>query len=594
MGLFQVNKPKSAAKIMIPGGADLGKTVLDTLEHISNMVGITLGPGGRQVLIERPEMNMKPIITKDGVTVIKNLGFKDSVRQLILESVRDAAGRTASEAGDGTTTATILSYAVANHLSRAIADSSRMSPQLIVREMQALIPFVEKRVAKYKLEVTGEFYKDRLQKVATLSANGDQALAAAVIDAFDTVGEEGNMTIVEVDGNSKYEVEKIDGYSVDLGYEDSCKNLAPLFVNDKTGTLVIAQNPMFILFDGVITDISQIFESVNKLSEYVGKNRHDKTVILVAHGFSDTVIGDLQVNWSHPQTVLKIFPLRAPANAIQNSASDFLYDLQAYIGSPVFNPITRPLIDMDPSEIATSSRATFFECGRFRSSIMVREDEFAIQVRVDELKRRLEKPESEYEQRELEVRVGKLTSGIARLKIYGPSAGETREKRDRADDAWCAIRGAINHGVLPGGGFTLVKLSADLMTKASRSKSVASKVAATILGEALLEPVRKLYRNYGDSEVKIEKVLQDLLKSADKTFDIMEQKWVSTADLLDSLPAVMEAIRNSISIASLLGTLGGIVSFQRDEDTDSQEQQFARRFERAIGENVVDIGSGDA
>jgi chaperonin GroEL len=591
MGLFQVNKPKSAAKIMIPSSKKLGVTVLDTLEHIAQMVGATLGPGGKQILIERPEMNMKPIVTKDGVTVIKNLGYKDSVQQLILESVRDAAGRTASEAGDGTTTATILSYAVASHLNYAIQDTSRMSPQRIVREMQALVPFIEQRIVKYKMDVTGEHYQDTLHRVATLSANGDRALAAAVIEAYDTVGEEGNMTIVEIEGKSKYEVERIDGYSVDIGYEDSCKNLAPLFLNDKTGSLVVVQNPMFILFDGVITDISQVFEALNRLSEYVGQNRHDKTVILVAHGFSDPVIGDLQVNWSHPQTILKVFPLRTPENAIKNSQSDFLYDLQAYTGAPVYNPVTRPLIDLNAEEVATSSRATFFECGRFRSSIMVNEDEFAIQVRVDELKRRLENPESEYEQRDLEVRLGKLTSGIARLKICGPSAGETREKRDRADDAWCAIRGAIKHGVLPGGGFTLVKLSADLAAHSSRARTAAGKAAAGILSDALLEPVKTLYRNYGYTDKQIDHALMDLLSSSDQTFDIMEQRWVNISELLDSVPACLEAIRNSISIASLLGTLGGIISFQRDQDTDFQEQQFARRFERAIGENMVDVGS---
>lgn len=587
MGLFQVNKPKSAAKIIIPSGDQLNGLVMDTLAEIARIVGITLGPGGRQVLLERPEMNMKPIITKDGVTVINNLGFQDSVKQLILESVRDAAGRTASEAGDGTTTATILSYAIAKHLGDAISDKSRMSPQSIVREMQSLMSFIEKRIDKYKTLINGEDdnYQNLLLKVAALSANGDAALAEVVVDGFNKVGDEGNLTIVEIpSGTSRYHVEKIRGYTIERGYEESCKNLAPLFLNDKTGTLVIANEPMFILYDGVLSDFSQIFPTMNNLAEVMKRLGKAGTLVIVAHAFSDTLIGDLQLNWSDPRSHLKIFPMVSQSNAIRGSESDFLFDLQAYIGSPVYNPVTRPLIDATAEEILTSSRATYFECGRFRSSVMVNEDEFAIQVRVDELKGRLEKPESDYERRELQVRLGKLTSGIARLSIYAPTAGDTREKRDRADDAWCAIRGAIRHGVLPGGGFTLVKLSGDLASHASSTKDLVTRAAANILSDALLEPVKKLYSNYGYNVDKVDQAVTALLTSNDKTFDIMTQRWVPKSDLLDSLPACLEAIRNSVSIASLLGTLGGVVSFYRDQDADSKEQQFARRFEQAAGE----------
>jgi chaperonin GroEL len=176
MSLFQADKPKSSGKIMIGTSEVLESVVLKTLAHIANMAGATLGPGGRQVLIERPEMGMKPILTKDGVTVIKNLGYDDAIQQLVLEAARDASIRTASEAGDGTTTSSLLSSSIANATAAVVKANTQLSPQKIVREMQALVPVIESIMSRHKLDINGENYAEILQKVATLSANGDVEL----------------------------------------------------------------------------------------------------------------------------------------------------------------------------------------------------------------------------------------------------------------------------------------------------------------------------------------------------------------------------------------------------------------------------------
>lgn len=586
MGLFHTQKPKSAAKVMIPRSERLQNTVEETLAVISSMVGITLGPGGRQILIERPEMNMKPLITKDGVTVIKNLGFHDSVKQLLLESVRDAALRTASEAGDGTTTATILSNAIAREIALVAKNNPKVSPQMIVRQMHSLLPQVEKKLRGLSTQVAGKNYEEVLAKVADLSANGDSDLAAAVMEGFNLVGEEGNLTIIEEQGESRYKVTKIEGYPIEIGYEDTCKGLSPLFINDPSGTMVVAKNPIFVLFDGVITDTAQILESFNRLSDYLRLvKRHDREIVLVAHGFADSVVGDLQINWSHPESELRIMPLKVPPSITSNGGTAFLFDLQSYVGCPVFNPITKPLADLDPAKLVGMSRATKLECGRFRSTVEATADEFLLEARIAELKLQKAKPESDYELRELNVRIGKLTSGIAKLTVYGPTAGETREKRDRADDAWCAIRGAVKNGVLPGGGYALVQASASLVASAERDLVLTRKLAATAMGIALLEPVRCLYRNYGfKKEEDISEQISKLL-TAGKTYNILTEQWVELSELPDSFPAVMEAIRNSLSIASLLGTLGGVVAFLRDSDADQNEQKLERSFMKAIGED---------
>lgn len=585
MSLFQTNKPKSAAKVMVPSSQNLEDEVLKTLNHIAKMVGATLGPGGKQVLIERQEIGMKPIMTKDGVTVFKNLGYDSAVKQLILESARDAAIRTAAEAGDGTTTATILSSSIANSTANVVRSNNRISPQKIVREMQNLVPKISEKINSYKISINSDNYEEILLRVALLSANSDLDLAKKVIDAMDLVGEEGNMTIVEQQGPSRYEIERINGYTIDRGYEESCRNFSNGFINDKTGTMVTLDNPVFLLFDGVINDMMQVFDALTKLGNYFQQtNRHDRGVVLVAHGFSDSFIGDMHVNWNHPQSLVKVFPVISQQNAIKNSPTHFLYDLQAYTGSPVFNPIDRPIADIDEALLVNNNRVTKFEAGRFRSTVIAKEDPDAILIRVEELKLQKAKPESEYELKDLEVRIGKLTSGIARMVIYGPSAAETREKRDRAEDAWMAIRGAVKHGAVPGGGYVLVRVAAELLVEASKMSEGPKKYATSILGEALVEPVKVLYRNYGYNEEEITQQIFRILNSDDTAFDLSEDKWVHKYDILDSVPAVIEAVRNSISIASLLGTMGGIVAFKRDHETDKEEEKFVRNFEASIGD----------
>lgn len=585
MSMFQVNKPKSAAKIMVPSGDQLTDTIMDTLDEMSRMAGETLGPGGKQVLLERQEINMKPIVTKDGVTVIKHLGFDSPVKQLILEAARDAAIRTANEAGDGTTTATVLSSAICRATVGVVRANPKISPQRIVREMQRIVPDLMKKIDSYKIDVTGENYELTLLKVATLSANGDNELAAKIVEGNDLVGDEGDMTIVEMTGQSKYVIEKIHGYTVERGYEESARTFAQGFINDKSGTMVVLDKPVFILYDGVINDFMQVYDAMQKLHQAMDQKKiQDKNVVLVAHGFSDIVLADFHTNWNHSKSALKIFPLMTPEKAIQNWRTNFLFDLQAYTGTPVFNPADKPIIDMDADGLIEANRVEKFECSRFKTMIFAEEDEAAVSIRVEELREYKKNPESDYEANDLNVRIGKLNSGIVRLNIYGLSGAETREKRDRAEDAWMAIKGAIKHGAVPGGGYVLIKLAAFLQTTAQLIQSTARHHAVKILGESLLEPVRLLYRNYGYNPADIESQLVAMLANEKETFDISEEVWVPKEDLLDSLPAVSEAIRNSVSIASLLGTMGGIVAFKRDWQTDKDEEKFVRNFESAIGE----------
>ena len=332
------------------------------------------------------------------------------------------------------------------------------------------------------------------------------------------------MTIIERDGQSRYEVEKINGYTLDRGYEESCRTYAQGFINDKSGTMVVLDDPIFLMYDGVVNDFGQVFEACQKMyAAMVAVNRPNKSVVLVAHAFSDMALGDFHVNWNFEKSVLKIFPLASPEKSIMNWRTQILMDLQAYTGTPLFNPVDRPIIDLVPEAIIASSRVKRFECSRFKAMIFAKEDPDAIQIRVDELKEQQKAPESDYELNDINVRIGKLTSGIVRFNIYGPSAGETREKRDRAEDAWMAIKGAIKSGAVPGGGYVLIRLAATLQASSGLMPHGPRRLAAEILGTAFLEPVRLLYYNYGYTKEDTEKQISELLRrdSEDIRYTVM-------------------------------------------------------------------------
>lgn len=590
---MQYHKIKSASKSITPKSSRLQEIVLSTMRTASDVVGATLGPGGMPVLIERQEHNLPPMITKDGVTVFRALGFDDPASQCIMEAARDAAVRTASEAGDGTTTATVLSEAIVRRSSQFTKKYPRYSPQKVVRKLEGVFKDIIEptiRESSLKADWSTEEGRSLLRSVAKVSANGDEALADKVLECFDLVGDDGNVTISEINGPSAYEVERVEGFPIGIGFEDSCAKFYAKFINDAGNQRCAMQNPVFLVYHGRITEI----QSLVFLMEQIGARwqtegfRHN--VVVVATGFSESVLAQLAVNFAEATTI-NVFPLLAPQSPIPNGQLHFLEDVAAVTGARVLDPLNAPLDRATLDDLGFSDELKMFESYRFRSTIIGNSDTEEIILRADELQAQIANAGSELDKILLQERLGKLTGGIARLKVIGPSNGELKEKRDRAEDAVCAVRGAIKHGCLPGGGWTLLKLC-------KRLEQENDQVINEVLIPALLEPVKRLLSNCGfdETEVKgiLEPILSGLLTSDDPAnalvYDALENRHVKSVEggILDSAPAVMEAIRNSISIASLLGTLGGTVVFKRDNELERQEARDVNAFLRDAGSNPAD------
>jgi len=269
---------------------------------------------------------------------------------------------------------------------------------------------------------------------------------------------------------------------------------------------------------------------------------------------------------------------------VLNSQTQFLHDVAAFTGAKVFNPIARP-IQSATFEDLIAGKSKAFEATRYRSNILGAPDEESVGMRVAELEALKANPESVYDRMEIESRIGKLTCGVAKVKVIGPSQSEIRERKDRAEDAWCAVRAAIKHGTLPGGGWTLVQLS-DVLHRMSEDAAAhgnsARALATQILSHAFLAPIEVLYSNAGFNAEEIEAQVHEMRMEPGKTYNLQEGKWVGLDEVIDSAPAVMEAIRNSISIATLMGTLGGVVVFARDRETDQSDAADWNRHVQAI------------
>jgi chaperonin GroEL len=582
------SKVKSVGKVMTSRGTRLDNLIQTTLKTCSDIVGSTLGPGGMSVVLERQESGLPPITTKDGVTVFKALGFQDASQQVLMEAAREASVRTAAEAGDGTTTATILSEALVSNISALTRERPTLSPQRITRRIQQIFkkeiePFLKS--AALSCDMTDN--RERLYNVARISANGDADLAKAVLECYELVGDDGNVTITEAAGDSVYEVEKIDGFPIPMGYEESCGAFFPEFITDAATQQCLLKKPLWILNHGSMNDFNEVYLITQLVAREAGNGRCSPNIVVVATSFSETFRAQCAATFGLTGAV-KVFPLLAPRTIQKTSQLDFLEDMAALTMATVWNPLTKPLaLWEDLAQFGNRAGPESFEIGRFRASVIGRADEDEVINRAEIIDRQLaSQVQSELDRQLLVERKAKLVNGIAKLIVRGASTTDVKERRDRAEDAVCAVRNAIRNGALPGGGVTWMALHSRLHGVAEDINTPA--LDHTIIGHVLLPsiktPVLRLFTNAGYSVPDAEKMVTRIAETG-IPWDLTEEQQASPNDLLDSYGAVYNSLRNAISVANLLGTCGGVVVFPRDSELERREAVDAMDYMRAANTN---------
>lgn len=572
-------KAKTAPKIFEVEQDVLKKKVIKTMRRVSDAVGRTMGPGGRNILIESDYPGIPSKNTKDGVTVFKSLGAVDAYEHLIIEQARDVAQRTATEAGDGTTTATVLAYNIIEQLFKFCDANPKYSPQKAARRISKvtdtfLLPYIESRAIKI-----GEENKDLLKSVAKISANGDDEMADAVIQAFEEIGygDASHVTIRELSGKKAYKVERIDGFPIPMGYEDSIGKLHTAFINDQANQRCYLEKPLFLLYDGNLNDIVSIVPLLNSLGKkYVEEGNSDyKNLVIFAHGFSENVLTTFAFNFADPNTI-NVLPMVTPMAQFINSQTHFLHDLAAFTGAKVFG-LKHQVSQATPQDLGRGMDS--FEASRFRSTVVGDPDPVNVEVRADDLKTMMKNSESQAEKLWLEERIGKITNGIAKLTIYGGSNGELKEAHDRCEDAVCAVRSAIGHGAVPGG----CRMSIDMAQQIAQNFAPGDPVFE-VLVPALLALPNKLLENAGCNEEEKEKILNALVEDSSIVYDIENEKFGKAEDLglFDATKAVSESLSNAVSIAGVLGTMGGIVCHPRDDVFERSEAKLDSEYMRAV------------
>jgi len=572
---LSVRKVKTPAKMYNSNLDDLQSLVVETMTEVADVVGRSLGPGGRNVIIESELSGIPNKNTKDGVSIFKSLGHQNPYKHLIIEQTRDVAIQTVNEAGDGTTTATILAAAFTNNLFNFCSKNRKFSPQKVARHInnllkENLVPGIEKMSIKI-----GNKNKNLLKQVAIISTNGDLEMAEAVIKAFDEIGysASSHVTIQELSGEPHYEASVVEGFPITKGYEESIGKFHTAFINDQAHRRCILEKPLYILFDGMITDMVQIQDILQNIGEeYVSGNSDFSNVVIVAHKFTDKVLNNLALNFANPLTI-NVVPLATPLAQITNAQQSFLLDLSAFTGSKIFD-LNNPLSEATPDDFGTGMEK--IEIYRFRTTVVGEPDPVNVEVRADDLKVQITQSESKIEKILLEEKLGKLTSGIAQLKIFGASNGELKEKADRAEDAVCSVRAAISHGCLPGGCRALVNLALDL----DSSDTITSEVVIP----SLFAPFYRLLDNAGYTDEEVEEVLEKMIKNRTIVYDVENGVFGDPKKLgiYDATPAVEQALKNAISISSVMGTLGGIVAFPRDTNLERDNAMAENSFNRTL------------
>lgn len=550
---------KSKAKSVTANRAKIREIVQKTIGEMGDIVGATLGPGGRLVALERD--GLSPLITKDGVTVAKELGDANAEANLVIESAKEICLRTAKQAGDGTTTAIVLASALTRHGLAFLEANPKYNPQRMVNELNALYeqvicPFLKQHAKPVK-------ERHELINVAKISANGDAVIANAAVDAVIAAGEDGQVLIEEAD-DVGIRVETIDGCIITSGLKD-IGSIGLAFINDRSTQQAKMDNGLVFLYDGTMNDLkvpAAIQQAVESTPAIFGK-----PIIVLAHGFSDVVLDKFAKSTKGGYMVV---PVKTPLGGVANSRSMFLYDMAAYTGATVVDPGN---LDHYVNEECLEDAIGGFETAKvnlYETFLTSNVDSELIEARIAELKSIMQIAPSDRERMFAKAAISKLTGGVSTIWVGGGSELEAREKKARVEDAVEAVRSAIAEGIIPGGCGVHLVLS-DLIAR--HPDYVQS---WDIMIKALRAPFELLLSNCGEDFADIWNALEPFIVGKQEPpkfiFDANAHRIVDpeVAGIIEPAKVCRVSLGNALSVASLLITLGGIVVVPRDFGLENQ------------------------
>ncbi|MDP7094535.1 MAG: chaperonin GroEL [Gammaproteobacteria bacterium] len=507
---------------------------------LANAVKVTLGPKGRNVILDKSFG--APTVTKDGVSVAKEIELDDNFENMGAQMVKEVASQTSDVAGDGTTTATVLAQAILREGLKSVA--AGMNPMdlkrginkgtiAVVEELQNLSKPCEEEKA--------------IAQVGTISANSDEAVGQIIADSMGKVGKEGVITVEEGSGLDN-ELEVVEGMQFDRGY------LSPYFISDANSQSAELENPYVLLFDKKISNIRDLLP----LLEGVAKS--SRPLLIIAEDIEGEALATLVVN--NIRGIVKVCGVKAPGFGDRRKA--MLQDIAVLTGGQVISEEVG--LSLEKATLEDLGEAKKIQISKESTTIIDGAGQASdIQGRVEQINREMEESTSDYDREKLQERVAKLAGGVAVIKVGAATEIEMKEKKARVEDALHATRAAVEEGVVAGGGVALIRAHAALGDLTATNDE--QNVGIGILRRALEEPLRQIVGNAGeDSSVILNKVAEN---SGDFGYDAATGEYGDMFEfgIIDPTKVVRSALQNAASVAGLLLTTEAMVTELPADDT---------------------------
>ena len=520
--------------------------LFEGVKQLFDAVKVTMGPRGRNVLIQKSYG--QPAITKDGVSVAKEIELEDPISNMGAQLVKDVANKTAEEAGDGTTTATVLAFGIFKEGLRNVIGGA--NPISIKRGMDKTVEAIVEKLKKYSKKIAD---KNEIMQVATISANSDKSIGKIIADAMDKVGGDGVITVEEAKGIND-ELVVVEGMQFDRGY------LSPYFVTDNEKMVANLENPYILMTDKKISsvkDILPLLESVMKTN---------RPLLIIADDIEGEALTTLVVN--KLRGILNIVAVKAPEFGEKRKA--MLDDIAILTGGTVVSEdLGKTFESVDISELGQSQRiiidkdTTTIVNGKGKSN--------DVKNRIAFLKKQIETSTSSYDKTGYQERLAKLSKGVAVIKVGAISEVEMKEKKDRVDDALSATKAAVEEGVVIGGGSALIHATKQIDLKLSGDE----KIGYQIVKDAVITPLAQIALNAGyDSGVVVNEV-----QKSDKTnfgFNASTGEYVDMfkTGIIDPLKVTRIALQNAVSVSSMLLTTEAVVCEEKDKNNGNENNSM--------------------
>ncbi|HIP35654.1 MAG TPA: chaperonin GroEL [Crocinitomix sp.] len=510
------------------------------VDAIANAVKVTLGPKGRNVIIDKKFG--APHVTKDGVSVAKEIELKDQIENMGAQMVKEVASKTADVAGDGTTTATVIAQSIINVGLKNITAGA--NPMDLKRGIDKAIKTVVDELGKMSVKVGSD--NEKIKQIATISANNDEVIGALIAEAFEKVTVDGVITVEEAKG-TETEVKTVEGMQFDRGY------LSPYFVTDTEKMIAELENPYILITDKKISNVQEILPVLEPVAQ------QGKPLLIIAEDIDGTALSTLVIN--RLKAGLKIAAVKAPGFGDRRKA--MLEDIAILTGGQVITEERG--LTLENTTIDDLGTAEKVDIDKDNTTIVNGAGKAdAIKDRVNQIKAQIETTTSDYDKEKLQERLAKLSGGVAVLYVGAATEVEMKEKKDRVDDALSATRAAVEEGIIPGGGVALIRtLGAISKVKGANEDE---NTGIEIVKKAVEAPLRQIVANAGiEGAVIIQKVKEG---KDDYGFNARTEEFENLykAGVVDPTKVTRIAVENAASIASMLLTTECVIADIPEEE----------------------------